>query len=420
VKNFNSTDGDRSETNSSRTPRRTQWRSKLIRDSNRNARPVLSNAATALRHAPEWEGVLAYDEFSLCTRIYAQPPWGGAGSGEEWSDHSDRLVAEWLQHQGIFVSTAIASEAVALVSRDRTIHPVRDYLNGLTWDGQDRLRTWLATYLGADHSALTTAFGARWMVAAVARVLDPGVKSDSCLILEGAQGIGKSSALRILGSPWYTDDLPDVVSKDAAIQLRGVWIVEISELASFYGIEASKIKAFISRQRDRYRPPYGKSPIEVPRQCVFSGTVNQSVYLRDETGGRRFWPVECHHLLRDELERDRDQLWAEAVHYYRQGFPWWLDTPELLAEAEGAQRQRFQEDVWEERIGVYVQGKDWVTIGQVLTSALDLSEGVQGQAQANRVARILQVLGWKRTVRRIAGKRTWGYSPEAKGEASCE
>jgi predicted P-loop ATPase len=250
------------------------------------------------------------------------------------------------------------------------------------------------------------------MTSAVARVFEPGAKADCCLILEGSQGIGKSSALRLLGGEWFTDDLPDLGTKDAAFQLRGVWIVEISELASFRGIEANRIKAFISRQSDRYRPPYARKPIEAPRQCVFAGTANQSVYLHDETGGRRFWPFRCGCLKADELARDRDQLWAEALLRYRSGAPCWLDSDELNKEAEVAQRQRLEEDAWEEKIAIFVQGKDFLTIPQILNECLDIAPKAQAQRDSNRVSRCLQGLGFRREQMRIDGRRTWVYVPK--------
>jgi predicted P-loop ATPase len=278
------------------------------------------------------------------------------------------------------------------------------------------LDQWLTLYLGADASNFTRAASARWLTSAVARAFQPGAKADCCLILEGSQGIGKSSALRLLGGEWFTDDLPDLGTKDSALQLRGVWIVEISELASFRGIEANRIKAFISRQSDRYRPPYARKPIEAPRQCVFAGTANQSVYLHDETGGRRFWTFRCGCLKADELARDRDQLWAEALLRYRSGAPWWLDSDELNKEAEVAQRQRLEEDAWEEKIAIFVEGKDFLTIPQILNECLDIAPKAQDQRDSNRVSRCLQGLGFKRTQKRVDDRRTWVYVPKEAGE----
>ena len=207
------------------------------------------------------------------------------------------------------------------------------------------------TYLGAEDTPLNRAFGSRWMISAVARIMQPGAKVDHMLILEGPQGAKKSSALKVLaGAEWFTDELAEIGSKDAAQQMRGIWIIEIAELDAIGRAEVSRIKAFLTRTTDRYRPPYERYVVEVPRQCVFAGSVNPDTYLRDETGNRRFWPVRCGRIDLDALRRDRDQLWAEAVARYREGAIWWLDEPELIAEVKAEQDQRYHADAWDSRI----------------------------------------------------------------------
>src|ERR1019366_3150309 len=222
-------------------------------------------------------------------------------------------------------SKETTGQAVQTVAREHPFHPVRDYLNSLKWDGVKRIDDWLGPYLGADPSDYVRGVGSKWLIGAVARIREPGCKNDTCLILEGEQGTLKSTALRTLTDPWFTDDIAELGTKDSALQLRGVWLIELSELASMHPSEISRTKAFMSRNTDRFRPPFGRRPIEVPRECFFAGTVNQSAYLRDETGGRRFWPVKRGAINIAELRRDRDQLWAEAVHQYGAGPSWWLD-----------------------------------------------------------------------------------------------
>src|SRR5271170_1715417 len=245
---------------------------------------------------------------------------------------------------GIYVSVEIAGLAVQTVARDRTFHPVRQELNALKWDGTRRIDGWLSLYLGAEPSQYTSAVGSRWLISAVARIYDPGAKADCALILEGDQGLMKSTALKTLAEPWFTDEIADLGSKDAAMQTRGVWVIEIAELDSMSRADVSKIKGFISRTTDRFRPPYAKRLIESSRQCVFAGSVNHSAYLRDETGGRRFWPVACNRILIEDLERDRDQLWAEALVRFEAGETWWLDTLELIRTAEREQADRYESD----------------------------------------------------------------------------
>src|SRR5512132_1741296 len=157
-----------------------------------------------------------------------------------------------------------------------------------------------------------------------------GAKADCCLILEGPQGIRKSTALRTIAGEYFTDELADLGSKDAAMQTRGVWIIELSEFDNLSHAEVARIKAFMSRTTDRFRPPYGMRLVESQRQCVFAGTVNHGTYLRDETGGRRFWPIRCGRIDVEALARDRDQLWAEARLKFDGGTLWWLDSDELI------------------------------------------------------------------------------------------
>ena len=184
------------------------------------------------------------------------------------------------------------------------------------------LRTWLPRYLGADTDPeYLDAVGTAFLVSAVARIYEPGCQADHMLVFSGGQGIGKTRATQILGWPWTTDSVPDLHSKDSAIHLQGVWLVEMAELAALRKSEIESTKAFISRRVDRFRPPYGKRTVEIPRQCVFVGTTNEATYLKDPTGNRRFWPVQIANVDFATLEKGRDKLWAEAVELYRQGAP---------------------------------------------------------------------------------------------------
>jgi predicted P-loop ATPase len=207
------------------------------------------------------------------------------------------------------VSVEVAGQAVQTAARDHHFHPVKAYLQGLRWDGVERLERWLSTYVGADDTDYARADGSRWLISAVARIFRPGAKAD-CLILEGPQGIRKSTALRTIAGEYFTDGLADLGSKDAAMQTRGVWIIELSELDSH--AEGAGIKAFMSRTTDRFRPPYGMRLVESPRQCIFAGTVNHGTYLRDETGGRRFRPVVCGRIDVEGLAAE-DQPACSAI-----------------------------------------------------------------------------------------------------------
>ncbi|MCX6632901.1 MAG: hypothetical protein NTW28_35330, partial [Candidatus Solibacter sp.] len=266
------------------------WRNRLLLTDNGEPRALLANVITALRGAPEWEGVLWRDDFALRTVARGPTPWGEVSS---WGEREDGLTTNWLQHQDIRVSKEVAGQGIEIVAGDRTFHPVREYLGSLTWDGIPRLHEWLYLHLGADPSPYSSAVGSRWMISAVARIIRPGCKADCCMILEGPQGIKKSTTLRTLADPWFVDQIPELGTKDSLIQIHGVWVVELAELDSISRAEVSSIKGFISCQSDHFRPPYGIRSGDFPRQCVFAGSVNHSTYLRDETGARRFWPVAC-------------------------------------------------------------------------------------------------------------------------------
>jgi predicted P-loop ATPase len=402
------------------------WYKELIRSDKNKILPILANAITALRWAPEWCGVLAFNEHALNISTTRETPWGPVAT---WADHHTYLLVDWLQRHGLKITITDTNAAVETVARDRSYHPVREYLDSLVWDGIGRLDDWLTLYLGAptalDESApdeeeklapaasrheLTRAISARWPISAVARVYEPGCQADHVLILEGPQGQGKSTALRTLGEPFYSDDIAELGTKDASLGTAGVWIVELPELDAMTRAEVSKVKSFVSRRTDRFRPPYGRRLVEAHRQCVFAGSVNHSEYLRDETGGRRFWPVECGRIDLDSLRRDKDQLWAEAVARYRKREPWWLDTPALIQSATNEQEARYLADPWEDVIAEWVDKRQAdltveaeITTADVLRGALSKEVDQWSRADETRVGIILRRLGWG-PVKRPAGK----------------
>jgi predicted P-loop ATPase len=388
------------------------WKDKLLTTGQGAPKPILANAITAYRYAPEWQDVLYFDEFSMATMVRHSPPWeGGAIVERKWSPKDDSLAADWLQRHGITVGTNVAAEAVEVVARDAPFHPLREYLTSaqLEWDGKPRVRTWLSQYLGVPHSPYAGAVGQAWMISAVARAMHPGAKADSMLIIEGAQGIGKSQAVRTLADPWFSDELADIGSKDASLQLGGNWIFELSELGAMQRSEVTRLKAFLSCTQDRFRPPYGRRVIEVPRQCIFVGTTNDDEYLKDATGARRFWPVKAGRILLRDLEADRDQLWGEAVRLYHDGLPWWLTSPKALAAAKAEQEERYVADPWDNLIAKYLECRNDTSIAEILEEALHIEAAKRTQPDQNRVARALRALAWVKYQHRADERREWRY-----------
>jgi predicted P-loop ATPase len=406
------------------------WQADLIcsvdQYGNRKVKSVVANAILVLSHDAAWRGVVGFDDFAQRIAVRQRPPYADPDlpfEGRDWRDEDDIQTAAWLQTTyGLLVNPEVARQAVLAIARDHSFHPVREYLSGLNWDGAPRLDLMLSTYFGVVGSAYTKAVSACWAMSAVARVFDPGCKADHVLILEGRQGSKKSTGLRTMGGSWFTDELDAIGSKDAATQLQGVWIVELPELDAMSRSEVSRIKAFMSKSFDRFRPPYGKHAVRFERQCVFAGTVNHSDYLRDETGNRRFWPVRCSAAAAGEeidvegLRRDRDQLWAEAVARHKRGEKWWLESPDLIELSTTEQDARYATDAWEASIARFVLAAGWTTVADVLTS-LGVETPKQGQSEQNRVARCLKRLGWQRGQRTVDGARVWGYVPAAPVES---
>jgi predicted P-loop ATPase len=394
------------------SPPQEPWKTELVRSSTGTFKSNLLNAAHALRTAPQWSGVIARDAFALQTMVIRAPPWEmypNDWQQQPWGPHNDLQVTEWLQSEGINVSVPIAASAVELVGSESQYHPVLDYLDNLEWDGTPRLDTWMSKYLGILDDLYTQAVSRCSLIAAIARIRFPGCKVDNVPIVEGPQGAGKSTAVKALFDPWFTDEIADLGSKDAAMQTRGVWGIEIAELDAMSRGEVSKTKAFISRTTDRFRPPYGVRLIESPRSCVFWGSTNSGQYLKDETGGRRFWPVKTGKLDIEGLRQIRDQLWAEADRLHRQGVKWWLVNPNAQRLAETEQADRYQGDAWDEPVSEYLEYAKSVSMTELLRDAVFVPTERHGQAEWNRMARILKSMGWVRYQARNGNERTYRY-----------
>lgn len=390
-------------------PTKDTWLAQCISE-NGKVLPIVTNALVALRRDPAIRDAFAFDEMKCMPMLMHT-----IGDPLAQFDHRPvtdddiTILTEFLQKAGLRrISRDIVRDAVSARARENAFHPVREYLNALTWDGKSRVRVWMTTNLGADLSAYTQSVGTMFLVSLVARVYEPGCKVDYMPVLEGPQGAMKSAACAVLGGEFFSDCLPDVAAgKDVAQHLRGKWVIEIGEMHAMNRAESAQLKAFITRQVERYRPSYGRFEVVEPRQCVFIGTTNQATYLRDETGGRRFWPVKIGEIDIDGLAEDRDHLFAEAVHLYRLGEPWWPDRRFEQEHIKPQQQSRYEADAWQEMIIPYLAPQQKVTVGQVAKEALFIDAAKIGTADQRRITAIMERLRWHRLPVDWQGKRWW-------------
>jgi len=374
---------------------------------NGKVEPTMANIISILQADPEWTGVIAYDSFAGRVVALEETPMRdqdrpNSTTVGQWTEAHTARARAWLAGRyGCEPGKENTDGAVEIVAHSNSFHPVHQYLDSIEWDGIPRLDGMLVRYFGVAPGPYASCVGSKFMIQAVARVAEPGCQADTMLILEGAQGSGKSSAVRVMAGEWFADTALDFDSKDAAQCLLGKWIYEFGELASFNRSEVARIKAFVSSPSDNLRPSYGRRNVDWPRQCVFIGTTNDEKYLTDTTGNRRFWPVRCGKIDLKALARDRDQLWAEAAKRWARKERWWMNKEEERLAVE-QQSKREAVDPWQASISTWIAktGKDGLphtrfTVGDVLNNALCLGAKDQTPAAAQRVGRLLSRLGYK-------------------------
>lgn len=407
------------------------WTKEILLNKDATWKSHVRNVELILTHDPRLANLFRYNLFTSTVEV--QPtagnrlPWRRwANGGVEWTDDDGVAFAQWCARAfdaRPALDAAVIHAAVRPFSRVHAYHPVREYLSGLTWDKVPRLDLWLTSYLGVTDTAYARAIGRRFLIGAVARVQQPGCKLDTMLTMEGPQGIGKSSAVRVLFNGWYTDAALDVSNKDAASIIRGHWGVEFGEMHTARRAEVTELKAFMSRREDRQRDAYGRVPETHPRQCVFVGTTNSAEYLNDETGGRRFWPAICGRIHLDRLLADRGQLWAEALAAFDAGEAWWL-TAEEEVPAKVEQAARRMRDEIEDAISAWLSKPD-----NFVVSGIPVNQGVTGlevwvgalgatlatftRQNQGRVSGCMRALGFKRQAIRRGDVVVKGYVLDA-------
>lgn len=328
-------------------PENTDWTRKLKITEKGALAQTIENVVIILENDPKLTGCLAYNEMEHNIVTLSSTPWNKAKGPRQWVDADDAALRYYLERKYGISGKDRIFDAVNVVAQRRSFHPVREYLDSCTWDGVPRVETLLVDYLGAEDNDYTRAVTRKTLAAAVARIFRPGCKFDYMLTLRGKQGLGKSAIIAKLGGQWFSDTFTTMQGKDAYEQVQGVWLMEVGELAGMRKAEAETIKLYISKQRDRFRPAYGRRLQEFPRQCVFIGTTNESQFLRDTTGNRRFWVVDTPNEPTRDLWEDLTPetvrlIWAEAVEIYKTGETLYL--PRDLEEKAREVQEAYEEE----------------------------------------------------------------------------
>lgn len=398
--------------------------------------PTVKNYELLLRHDPHLKNIGGVDEFMDNAVVFGDLPWRKVSTKDTlWRDEDDANVLMYVESKFHMYHEARYQKALTVVHSSRRFHPIRDYLRGLEWDGTARVATMLIDYMGVEDNVYTRAVAVKWMAGAVARVMEPGIKFDFVPILCGGQGIGKSTFCRILGGEWFSNSIHSLTGKDAIEQIHAAWIDEVGELEAFSRADVRQLKNFLTIQEDKYRKAYARRVTKSPRQCVLIGTSNEYEVLRDWTGDRRFWPVDCHEEMAvksvfHDMENERDQLWAEAYLLYQQykdkKLDLWMSKPEEARLALAAQRDHTALDPifskiqdflnvplpadWDKKdqmarktwLKSYEEGKESGTYSrqivcpkEIWIEGLNCSESAFDQATARKIGTYLRSIGWQ-------------------------
>ncbi len=367
-------------------------------------------------HHPEWSEVIGADDFSKRIICRKKSPIGHKPE-DEWSGDHDADLALWVLEQCELQIRSLdtIAQAVRYAAKRNAFHPVREFLDGLVWDGQARLDEWVVKYLSADDTQYHRLVGRYFLINLVRRIYEPGCVMRSVPVLEGNQDIGKSRALRAIAGKWFSDTTFKVGDKDAFQQIQGVWLYEISELESFTRSEATAVKAFISSTQDNFRAPYERQNERHERQTVFAASTNALEYLKDWTGNTRFWPLACGSIIDlDGIHGARDQLLAEAVALYQQGERTYPTAEQQRELFEPQQSRRMMGHPWLDMVADYLDSitKESVSVREVMSDGLkiEMSRINPQGGEAQRVGQILAALGWtKHRASTGSGKRGWEW-----------
>lgn len=425
------------------------WTKKLDVDRKGNIYSTIDNILLIFENDAYFKGKIGYDDFEKCEVAIKDLPWREVDHlTRRLIDKDDANIRHYLEKTYGISNLAKTRDAMEVLSIKTTFHPVKDYLKAIVWDKVSRVDTLLVDYQGAEDSPYTRMVTRKWLVAAVARVFNPGVKFDHVLSLIGEQGLKKSSLIAALGRQWFTDSFSTIEGKESFEQLQGVWLVEIAEMAALAKADVEKIKHFITKRDDRYRVAFGRRVERFPRQCVFAVTSNKFDFMKDSTGGRRFWPVKVNvqapvkDVFKDLTDAEVAQVWAEAVMFYKKGETIYL--PETMVEvATKIQKDHTEEHPWTGLVQQYLDTKlpdcwngmniyerrsflagndELIPTGTIIRTracVLEIySEAIKGkdtidERSANAIRNIMANMpGWDEEIKQI---RYNNYGPQRKG-----
>jgi len=378
---------------------------------------TLRNARNMFLTDPNLHDSVRFNEFSGDIDLAHSQEWTKGVMTPKMFDDMDLVnLRNYMAHTKIQFSKDILFDAVCSYSMENRYNPVKDYMRSLDWDGEKRVGNWLHTYCEAEDNDYTQKIGEMTLIAACARLDKPGIKYDYMLILEGEQDVGKSQLCNILGGQWYGEISLHKIDKDIIAKFQGKWIVEIPELVKFSRQDVESLKAFISTQVDRERLAYGRLHRDMPRRSIFIGTFNPdgTPYLMDQTGNRRFHPVTVGKIDLAGVQRDRDQLWAEAWCLYKCGYDLYLREDKHMKAAKEEQLKRSYYDEMTDEVEDYVNkivsaGVRGMDIWQEVFKGN--ANNFENKAQ-RRIGKIMKILGWDKKVFRIGDKIYKGYTKE--------
>lgn len=359
--------------------------------------PNAHNIILIFEKEPQFADIIWYDEFHMkCFTLWDTVTHEPLEQKRPWTDMDALCLAAYLQREyGLMrVSDEQIHKAAQVRAMQRIKNEPKEWFESLEWDQEPRVDQFLLACCGCRESEYARRASANFWIGMVARIYSQGCQLDNMIVLEGAQGIGKTKAMRTIGGPWYVEAHESVMSKDFFMLLQGRMLIEIGELDGFSRVEVTRIKQAISCKVDTYRAPYDRLAKEHPRTCVFVGTTNNDAYLKDDSGARRFWPIKCGAMLPEVIEAQREQLFAEAVHRYKTGEPWW----EMPADATRTQQdKRFMADEWDKAVLGYARDKSEVNVTDIVLNALEFKIGDMDRIVQMRVASILRRAGWIKT-----------------------